>query len=69
MFFHFCRLNSESEVGEFSLLMLFLLSREVQQVLPQSASDSLGDRWGEEDGVVGGGADRSAHPVFLQSQR
>ena len=61
--------NSESEVS-FSLLMFFFfLLREVQQVLSQSASDSLGDRWREEDGVVGGGADRGAHPVVLQVRR
>lgn len=60
--------NSESEVSV-DVLMFFLLLREVQQVLSQSASDSLGDRWREEDGVVGGGADRGARPVVLQVRR
>lgn len=51
------------------LLFTRLIFREVQQVLPQSASDSVGDRRREEDGVVGGGADRGARPVCFQGQR
>lgn len=41
--------------------------REIQQVLSQPASNSLGDRWREEDGVFSGGVDRGAYPLCLQS--
>lgn len=45
-----------------------LTLREVQQVLPQPTADSVAHWRREEDGVVGGGADRSPRPVCIQSQ-
>lgn len=51
------------------LVTFQMLWRQVQQVLPQPASDSVAHQRWEDDGVVGGGADCRAHPVLVQSQR